>query len=141
MISFERVTLLECVVSDVVPSRKLRYEPQLTKLNRSVSEDGSVLKVLASFDLLGGVEAPACTLRCTFEATYSGEVKENFDSIKDHVAIAHLIPFVREFVWNVTSRLPITALMIPPIQTHRMVDDYKKRTAEKPVSSSAECTV
>lgn len=135
MIQFDRVVLLDCKVSDLDVSRELRYEVQITRLIRTPGPEGKSLKFLVGFDMLGGVPNPACTFRCTFEAGYRCEAGENFESIKEHVAVAHLVPFVREFVWNVTSRMPIGALMIPPMNTHRMVEDYNARS-----SGSAEST-
>jgi preprotein translocase subunit SecB len=48
-----------------------------------------------------------------------------WEDFKDHVAIAHLIPYLREFVSNMTARLPLSVLMIPPINTSKMLEEFR----------------
>ena len=131
--SFEKVALLECKVGDAIPGADPLYNLGIVSLNRTILEEGKVLRIEVGFNLLDGVKEPACTFRCTFASTYrTAKSNGDWEAIKEHVAVAHLIPFVREFIWNLTSRMPLGALMIAPMNTHRMVEAFRSRVAEAP---------
>lgn len=136
-ISIESVHLIDCSVGDVRRGVDLNFHLGITHLSRSVLSDGKVLSVTVSFDLMSGVENPPCKFVCTFVATYTRAAEpENqnmtWDDFKDHIAVAHLLPYVREFVSNMTTRLPLSVLMIPPVNTHRLVTAYRQLTLPNP---------
>ena len=137
MINLDKVNLLECVAGDIDLGQKLKYQVRITNLTKTPSEGEKSLKFVVGFDMLSGIENPAVTFRCTFEAEYRCEEGDDMVVLKEHVVVAHLVPFLREFVWNVTSRMPIGGLMIPPMQTHRMVELYNKRKSEESAPASA----
>ena len=135
-ISIESVHLLECSVGDVNREGDLKFSLGITRFSRTLVSDGKVLAVTVSFDLMMGVEKPPCKFQCTFVATYTRPADTenqnmNWDEFKDHVAVAHLVPYVREFVSNMTTRLPLSVLMIPPVNTHKLMLEYNQLTLPK----------
>lgn len=142
-ISIESVHLLECSVGDVKKGGDLNFSLGITNFSRAVLSDGKVLAVTVSFDLMQGMENPPCKFQCTFIATYtrSAEPDQNmtWDEFKDHIAVAHLIPYVREFVSNMTTRLPLSVLMLPPVNTLKLLSEYRQLSLPKaePVSATS----
>ena len=132
-ISIESVHLLDCVVGDVRPEVEQKFSIGISHLKRTIVSDGKILLVTVSFDLMKGVENPPCKFQCAFLATYTRSPESNmtWDEFHDHIAVAHLIPFVREFVSNITNRLPLPVLMIPPLNTNQMVKEYQQLTIQQ----------
>jgi hypothetical protein len=139
VVALEKIHLLSCTVGEVRANAELRFQVGIMALNRKFSDDLKTMDLEVSFDLLTGIENPPCQFVCTFGATYQQKATPclPWEGFKDHVAVAHLVPFVREFVWNVTSRLPIKGLMIPPTNTTQMLAAYAERTASKVVEDPA----
>jgi len=138
-ISIESVHLLECNVGDVKREVDLNFSLGISHFSRTLVSDGKVLAITVSFDLMSGIENPPCKFQCTFAATYtrSSEPNMTWDEFKDHVAVAHIIPYVREFVSNITARLPLSVLMVPPVNTHKMLKDYQQLTFKAEPPSAA----
>lgn len=138
-ISIESVHLLECNVGDVKREVDLKFSLGISHFSRTLVSDGKVLAITVSFDLMSGIENPPCKFQCTFAATYtrSSEPNMTWDEFKDHVAVAHIIPYVREFVSNITARLPLSVLMVPPVNTHKMLKDYRQLTFKAEPPSAA----
>ncbi|HMO03758.1 MAG TPA: hypothetical protein PKC67_03295 [Kiritimatiellia bacterium] len=51
------------------------------------------------------------------------------DKFSDIMILAHAIPFVREFIANITNRLPIPALVLAFINTHLLLTECLERSA------------
>lgn len=106
-------------------------EPQyglgLTKWQRD--EDGDHLTVLAEFDLTQDVETPPFRFTCAFIARYSRTADANmlWPEFADPLALAHIIPYLREFVTNMTARLPVPPLMLPPVNAGLLLAAYQAR--------------
>jgi hypothetical protein len=144
-ISIESVHLLRCTIGDVNPGGDLNFSLGITDFSRTIASDGRVLVVNVSFDLMQGVKNPPCKFQCTFVATYTRSVEppnENmtWDEFKDHVAVAHLIPYVREFLSNMTARLPLSVLMLPPVNTHKLMAEYRQPLLPPPAPDIAAAT-
>ena len=56
------------------------------------------------------------------------------------MALAHIVPYLREYVSNMTNRLPVPVLLLDPINTSAMVADYeqRKRQAEEPKAGASQ---
>lgn len=132
-ISIESVHLLECNVGAVKPEVDLKFSLGITRFDRAIVSDGKVLLVAVSFDLMQRIENPPCKFQCSFLVTYTRSTESNmkWDEFHDHVAVAHIIPYVREFVSNLTARLPLSVLMIPPVNTHKMMEEYRQLSLPK----------
>ena len=88
------------------------------------------MDIEVEFNLLHQVSDPTLEFTCTFSAEYKRSVdcQMQLSDLKDHIAVAHILPFLREFAFNVTGRLrgsPV--LMIPPINANLLLSDWKKR--------------
>jgi hypothetical protein len=125
-IALKGVHLIQCNIGDVKYDVELKFALGITDFDRHVDADGKILQVKVAFNLMDKMENPPCRFDCVFVATYTrpeaAEMK--WEEFKDHVAVAHLIPYVREFVSNMTTRLPLTVLMIPPMNTSKMLADF-----------------
>jgi hypothetical protein len=98
-----------------------------------------VLKVMVGFDLMHDVQNPACRFFCTYSATYTRNAESAmiWDEFKDHLVVAQIIPFVREFICNITARLPFGPLVIPPTNTHILVKEFNQRKTSPAAPPSA----
>ena len=126
-IALKSVHLIQCNIDDVKYDVELKFTLAITDFGRIVTADGNTLQVKVAFNLMDKVETPPCKFDCTFVATYTRPESANmkWEEFKDHVAVAHMIPYVREFVSNMTTRLPLLVLMIPPLNTNKMLTDFK----------------
>jgi hypothetical protein len=127
-IAIESVHLLACTVGDVKREVDLKFSLGITHFSRALISDGKMLAVTVSFDLMQGIENPPCKFQCTFAVTYTrpSEANMKWDEFKDHVAVAHIVPYVREFVSNITTRLPLSVLMVPPVNTYKLLKEYQQ---------------
>lgn len=88
------------------------------------------MDIEVEFNLLHQVPNPTLEFICTFSAEYKRSVncQMQLSDLKDHIAVAHILPFLREFAFNVTGRLRESpALMIPPINANLLLSDWKNR--------------
>ena len=123
--SIQKLHLLECSFGNLKQSAELRFNVGITSLERV--EEENTLRIEVGFDLMHDVENPPCTFSCKYRAIYQRDPDSagNWNELKDHVVLAHLVPFLREFICTVTMRTPLTALMIAPINTSRLIEEYK----------------
>ena len=137
-IFIEWINLLSCEVKAAPQSPALAYHLAITDFSRKLSGDGKHLFLAVSFDLMHGVKNPPCEFRCTFGAAYSRgpDAEMTWDEFKDHLAIAHLIPYLREFISNLTARLPLALLIIPPINAHNLLEGYRQLRLELEAATS-----
>ncbi len=138
-ISIKSVHLLQCNIGDVKPEVDLKFSLGITDFSRVIVSDEKVLQVKVSFDLMDKIENPPCRFDCTYLATYTrpADAEMKWEEFKDHIAVAHLIPYLREFVSNMTTRLPFSVLMIPPMNTSKMLADFAKSKMPAGGASSA----
>jgi len=127
-ITIEHVWLLKSRVEILDPTAKTEYNLRLVALERTETPDGKTLALQAVFDLMRGVENPMLLFTCEFVAHYarkddSGLAWKDFSSA---LALAHIIPYLREYVNNITNRLPTPVLMLAPLNTYAMIADYEE---------------
>lgn len=135
-ISIREVRLLKAHVAMENPEGKAEYNLRLIGFIRHASEDGKALDLFASFDMMNGVENPLFVFKCDFMVHYEREDDPDsisWDDFGSPVALAHVIPYLREFVSNITNRLPAPVLMLDPINTYAMLEEFeqRKRLAEQ----------
>lgn len=136
-IAIEDVSLLESNLkfngfSEAEEEEKsLLYHLQLIHFQRIVpEEEKSKLLVICSFDLMHDVESPVFDLTCTFCARYACVEEEKnmeWNDFSDVMTMAHIVPFVREFVSNMTNRLPCPPLMFSPVNVAVLLEEYHQR--------------
>jgi hypothetical protein len=129
-ITVENVSLLECSVGQPLAEAPKNYNLRLIQFDKILDQEKSKLKYIAGFDLMSGMAVSACSFNCKFSIEYSlDDEPNNWDRLKDHVVIAHVLPFLREFVWNVTVRMPIGGVMINPLNTLLLLEEFKSRSS------------
>ena len=128
-IAIERILLLKSHVEMANQDGQREYNLRLTALSRLEPPDGKTLDLYAAFNLMHGIETPLFKFTCEFLARYTRRDDANmaWNEFTSAMALAHIIPFLREYVSNITNRLPAPVLILPPINTHAMIADYEKR--------------
>jgi len=131
-ITIKFIRLLRANVEMVNADGQPQYNLRLVGLARRESPDGKVLDVQAVFDIMHGIEKPLFNFTCEYIARYErqGENSLPWSEFTTPLALAHLVPYLREFISNVTNRLPAPVLMLDPINTGAMMADYIRRSQQ-----------
>ncbi len=127
-IFIEQIVLIRSVVEMLNPQGKPEYDLRLTRVAREFANDNKNLVMTFSFSLMGEIKAPLFRLLCDFGVFYrrQDDATMAWDDFSDAAALAHVIPYLREFISNMTNRLPIQPLILPPINTNIMISEYLK---------------
>ena len=139
-INFDRVDLFDCRICKITLKNEWNYNLKLVHKRRVISEDKKRLMVLFGFDIMCGIEKPPFEFKSSFLAHYSREESSNmtWEEFNDAMALAHVIPFLREFISNMTTRMPTPVLMLPPINVFVLISEYEKqKLAEASAASPA----
>lgn len=141
-IAIEHILLLKSHVEMVSPDGQREYNPRLTAVNRLESPDGKTLDLYAAFNLMHGIEKPLLKFTCEFLARYTRQDNANmaWKDFTSAMALAHIIPYLREYVSNITNRLPAPVLMLAPINTLAMIADYEERKLRAEQSKTVDQT-
>jgi len=130
-IILEKVVLLKSVVEYKPQVKKadegrLSYCLALTDIKRSEETEGTELCVVAEFDLMHGVENAPIDFRATFYLEYKRkqEASMAWAEFKSPMVLAHAIPYLREFVTNMTARMPVPPLILDPVNTILLYQRY-----------------
>ena len=94
-------------------------------------EDMHNMIVKTHFDLMRDAKNPNFLFQVCYETIYTAKDKADFDVIKEHVAIAHVIPYVRELASSLTARANFKPLIIPPLNTLYLYNQYLEKKSEK----------
>lgn len=134
-VAFNDVKLVNCIfLPQNEPPEELRYHVGVKQFKRFVEVDSDGhphMSFIVDFNILAGVQKEWGIFSVCFCAIYSADNRDDFDVIKDHVALAHLIPFLREFVANLTMRSLFPKLVLPPVNTADLMKDYGEREGKK----------
>ena len=141
-IAIQHVRLLKAHIEMVSAEGKPEYNLRLTGLRRFESQDGNFLDLLASFDVMHGVEKPLFKFTCDFIVRYERKSADSmpWKAFGSAMALAHVIPYLREFVSNMTNRLPAPVLLLDPINTHVMVEEFEQRSRQAEPARQAAAT-
>lgn len=133
-ISFDRIDLFDCRIGNVEIKNELTYHLRLIKNSRSFSDDKKRMVALFGFDLMGGVENPPFEFKCAFVAHYSRDEDSamSWDEFTDAMALTHVVPFLREFLSNMTNRMPMPTLILPPTNVFVLLGEYARLQAATP---------
>jgi hypothetical protein len=128
-IAIKHVRLLRSHIEMANVDGKAEYNLRLVDLQRFETPDGRVLDFLASFDVMHGIEKPLFRFTCDFIARYERKSDQGmaFKDFSSAMSLAHIIPYLREFVSNMTNRLPAPVLMLDPINAYVMISDFEQR--------------
>lgn len=116
------------------------YNLALIELNKEPEEKDSepFLRIKMHFDLMKGIVSPAFVFQVCYEIVYAAQDKDSFKVIKDHIAIAHAIPYLRELVASMTMRAGYQPLILPPLNTQDLHTKYIELRKDKDDSETKE---
>ena len=107
-------------------------------------EPNRLIQVM-EFDLARGVTDPPFTFKFTFVSVFQseGEGSPTLEEFAKVNAPAYVMPYARELVANITSRIGIIPpLMLPPINVFQLIEAVVKKDSEsipaEPSSKSCE---
>jgi preprotein translocase subunit SecB len=119
---------------------KIESRLTLTEFSKEVKcvEDKCHMIVKMHFDLMRGIEKPNFIFQVCYEIIYTAQRQDDFEVIKDYVAIAHIIPYLRELAASMTTRANCNPLIIPPLNTLNLYNQYleTKKGAEENLEKS-----
>jgi hypothetical protein len=131
LIAIEQIKLMEAHVALGGAEGSSQYNLALTAYKRLLSDDANRLTIVADFDVMYGIDNPKFRLEAKFLAQYNrkNDVDEGlpWESFSDGMALAHVIPYLREFISNITGRMPLPPLYIRALNTYRLVEEFHKR--------------
>lgn len=78
------------------------------------------------FDLFGKEHLPS-KLICGWRLRYSGD-EDDRDLLKEHIVVAHSIPYLREFAANTLMRAGFPQLLLEPTNAFRLWKMYRETT-------------
>lgn len=128
-IVIDQIRLLRSHIEFGNPDGPREYNLRLVSLNRVQSQDGKTMDLYAGFDVMHGVEKPLFKFTCDFVARYTrrDDADMPWKEFSSAMALAHIIPYLREYVSNTTNRLPTPVLMLDPINTYSMIANFEER--------------
>lgn len=101
-------------------------------IDRSILDEGKSLDVLVHVDMFKNVEEkdkPPIEFKFVLVGHFTLGEEPNMtmdEFAKDH-APAHLVPYVRELISNITARCPLPMLNVGPINVAALVDTGQAR--------------
>lgn len=112
---------------------KAYYGLALTDYDRHDKKDGDGFDIIVflEFDLMFEVKDPVFDLNCRLGLYYKAASQQDLDTLKDHIIVAHAIPYLREFVANLTMRTPLSPLYLSPVNAHELWGRYEKMSKVK----------
>lgn len=125
--TISKITMGFCLFAPIKhTNKKIEYNLTLTDLTKKIEEKKAehFLIVDMHFDLMKGVKKPNLIFQVCYQIIYSAQQEIDFEVIKDHIAIAHIIPHLRELVANLTTRADYKPLILPPLNTLNLYNQY-----------------
>jgi len=98
-------------------------------IDTEIREEGKLLVLVARFDLAQKLEKPPFKFNFIFQGQFLGEGEgsptlEEFGKIH---APAYIVPYARELVANITSRVSVLpTLVLPPINVYKLIEESEK---------------
>lgn len=94
------------------------------KIKNSFSKEESVLITTVTAYVFKGQKNAPFYLKTSIEAIFKGELKALKEFSKVH-APAHIFPYIRELISNLTIRAGVPPLILPPINLHKLIEKKK----------------
>ena len=130
MPKIESVTLLSSLFADQRSSGKeISYCLAIESFETSEeapSEDGTILfSAKATFNLFKDVQEPQMMLVCSYRITYLCKDRDDVGLLHDHVVVAHIIPYLREHVSNLTMKSRFPAFYLETVNTYDLLKKFR----------------
>jgi len=131
-ISINGVYLYDTRIGDINPEAELSYNLGITALVREVATDEKLLIYMVSFDVMHGIETPPFKFTFTYTINYQRNENSNmeWDEFTHVHALTHALPYIREFITNMTTRMGVPVLSLPPTNVYMLLEEYQKQTQE-----------
>jgi preprotein translocase subunit SecB len=128
-ISIEKIFLVKSEVEFVSNTAERNYNLELIAFSRAIEDNGKKLVVNAAFDLMAGIEKPMFRFTARYVAVYTKTEGDEtaWSDFSDGNALSHIVPYLREYVSNVTIRMPIAPLYLRPLNCYALVDAFTAR--------------
>lgn len=94
------------------------------KIKNIFSEKDQILTTMLTAEIFKKEKTAPFTLKAIIEGIYKGEIKALKEFSKVH-APAHIFPYLRELISNITIRAGIPPLILPPINLHKVMESKK----------------
>jgi len=130
-VRLERVDLVSCRLEQRGgPAGEFRHRLELVSFQRRVSKDQGVLMAILEFDAFFEVPDPKLEFRFTYALTYRAEqgTEAVWAGFKDPIILAHVVPYIREFLSSTTSRMLVPTLRLHVVNAHAMFERYRVRS-------------
>ncbi len=102
-------------------------------VHSEILNDGKMLVVAMTFDLAHGLEKPPFKFKFVYQGQFLWE-DEGSPTIEEFQKIhapAYIMPYARELVANITSRISaLPTLVLPPINVHKLIEESEQRKSE-----------
>lgn len=100
------------------------------KIKNIFSEKDQILTTMLTAEIFKKEKTPPFTLKAIIEGIYKGEIKALKEFSKIH-APAHIFPYLRELISNITIRAGIPPLILPPINLHKVMESKNKKITQR----------
>ncbi len=133
------INLLSCNIGNINEKNgendKLSFNLALTGLQRKVIDEGKKLVAGLFFDLMKDIDDAPFVFNCAFGVVYKRDDDANmtWDEFQDAHILTHVFPYLREFVANMTTRMLVPTLSLPPINVFTLLQRFE---AEKTLDNS-----
>ena len=127
-LELKKVELASCQFN--LPAKtKTVYHLAISRFTRR-NRNGKTFRCTADieFNLFDGIQETDARFICVFHLEYGGD-QDGTDLLKDHIIIAHAVPYLREFVYNMTMRSAKPALLLSPINTPDLLRKYLEKSS------------
>ena len=134
MPKIENISLITSLFIDLNKSpKKIPYSLTLTEYERFINckDDECILSADATFNLMEDVEEAVMAFVCRYRIQYSAKAKEEFKVLTDPLILAHIIPYLREHVSNMTMRSRFPVLFLESINTNVLLKNYQEKKDKK----------
>lgn len=134
-ISIDNIFLMKSNIEfqNIDSSLNLNYSFRLTQVEKQEISD-SEMRFIVTFSIDSEEEnCPFKQLSASFLAIYKRDTEGAmpWSKLEKSMILAHIVPYFREFVTNISSRMPVKPLYLPPVNTYALLERFKKEQSLK----------
>jgi preprotein translocase subunit SecB len=96
------------------------------RTKHSFSHDKKTLNTSLSIALFADTKRPPFLMKVTIEGTFTAQDHQELKRFSKINAVAHLFPFVREIIANITTKAGVPPLLLPPINFSALLAEKRK---------------
>ncbi len=132
-LSIETIRLTSCKAEYIKAKEKLSFSFGVSDIQRDNNYMPNRMKISISFNVFDDKADPGLIFDCCYAVVYLKKKDSpfNWEEFDDALALAHIIPYVRELISNLTNRMPVPPLILPPYNTFSLVEEFKKKKRKR----------